>query len=170
MKSEQLHDALNLLDNDLIEAVDVHRTGYRKHGLTWVRTALLAACLCVVAASVWLLPKMAENTVKDSACSDFESDIHAPEAPEEAVNEGVADGSMGVQQCVMVRIDSLYDGGFVGTVSEEGNIKAGERIQVVVNEKETLCIGDTVTVQFSRIEKSDDLTVIYADKISKDFA
>ena len=64
MRRELLHDALNLLDDDMIEAVEVLREkkragGARKRtgngtGVKWLKWGTLAACFCVMVAAAAL--------------------------------------------------------------------------------------------------------------------
>lgn len=48
MTSEKLHDALNLLPNDLIAETDALRTRTKKQPVKWQRWAAMAACLAVI--------------------------------------------------------------------------------------------------------------------------
>ena len=48
MTSEKLHDALNLLPNDLIAETDALRTRKEKPPVRWQRWAAMAACLAVI--------------------------------------------------------------------------------------------------------------------------
>lgn len=56
MKEAELHDSLNLIDDDMIEAVDALRMKKRKQKTQWFRWGTLAACVCLVivaAAMLW---------------------------------------------------------------------------------------------------------------------
>ena len=81
MKQEQIHDALNLLDDDLIEAVDALRD---KAGLnsefpeernceqnkqkSWMKYMSLAACLCVVIIGAFVWQRYKVNFLNDDKC------------------------------------------------------------------------------------------------------
>lgn len=62
MKAEQLSDALNDLDDAIIEETGKLRETHKRRGGTWKRWAAAAACLCVVlAAAVVTLPRLIRN-------------------------------------------------------------------------------------------------------------
>ena len=64
MKQDKIHDALDLLDDDMVEAVDKLRTKRhaKRKNLRWVS---LAACIC--AAMVAVLVVLINNTNKKLA-------------------------------------------------------------------------------------------------------
>ena len=72
MNQDNIHDALNLLDDELIEEVSKIRDQRKKKKIIWVRWGTLAACFCLILVGVY----MAENGVlklggtKDSASAD----------------------------------------------------------------------------------------------------
>lgn len=84
MKQEQIHDALNLLDDDLIEAVDVLRdnegvngNSFReqsfaknkeKRNIPWMKYMSLAACLCVVIFGTFVWQHYREDFPNDDKC------------------------------------------------------------------------------------------------------
>ena len=53
MNPEYIHDALNYLDDDLIQQADAVRSRPSSPRRPWRRWAALAACLCVAAAVLW---------------------------------------------------------------------------------------------------------------------
>ena len=64
MKAEQLSDALNDLDDGIIEETGKLREAHKRRGGTWKRWAAAAACLCVVlAAALAVLERLGRGTV-----------------------------------------------------------------------------------------------------------
>lgn len=64
MKNEHISDALNLLNDDIIEEADVVRRNKRKHGKGWWKWASIAACLALmVYAGIRTLPQEPANDV-----------------------------------------------------------------------------------------------------------
>ena len=52
MNANNLHDALNQLDDKLIEEVDKLRAKPKSRGRLWRRGLAAVACLCIIAVSV----------------------------------------------------------------------------------------------------------------------
>lgn len=168
MKQEKLHDALNLLDDDIIEAVNALREAPKKRSLTWMHWVSLAASVCIVAGLVWLFPPVLDNTtVADGSCGTIE----APEngKPNKTENESIMSDSTTASAQVTVRIESFSEDGFFGTVTKEGIWDAGSQLRVVIHEKTakntTLTAGMEVTVQFAGSRRQDSWIIIYADQI-----
>ena len=61
MKAEQLNDALNGLDDGIIEETGSLRETHKRRGGTWRRWAAAAACLCVAAAALVTLPRLGQG-------------------------------------------------------------------------------------------------------------
>ena len=61
MKAEHISDALNDLDDTIIEETGNLRQARKRRGGIWKRWAAAAACLCVVAAAVVTLPRLVRN-------------------------------------------------------------------------------------------------------------
>lgn len=92
MKKEKLHDALNLLDDDMIEQVDELRIKSKKkerkeNRRFWLKTGIQAACLCVVVLGILSLGKFADST--DDKSSDGNNDEISAEQVENAGSQGV---------------------------------------------------------------------------------
>ena len=68
MKAEQLSDALNDLDDDIIEETGKLREARKRRGGTWKRWAAAAACLCVAAAVV-AVQRLGRGTVDPAPTS-----------------------------------------------------------------------------------------------------
>lgn len=92
MKKEKLHDALNLLDDDMIESVEVLRKRKRKaekrdNWLFWMKFVAQAACLCIVIIGILSLGKYAGST------GDVGTD--GSPKPNAQISEGTSDDGMG---------------------------------------------------------------------------
>ena len=61
MKAEQLSDALNNLDDGILEETGKLREAHKRRGGTWKRWAAAAACLWVVARALAALPRLVRN-------------------------------------------------------------------------------------------------------------
>ena len=61
MKAEQLSDALNGLDDGIIEETGQLRETRKRRGGNWKRWATAAACLCVVVTALAALPRLVRN-------------------------------------------------------------------------------------------------------------
>ena len=61
MKPEHISDALNDLEDTIIEETGALREARKRRGGSWKRWAAAAACLCVVAAAVVTLPRLVRN-------------------------------------------------------------------------------------------------------------
>ena len=103
MSAELIHDALNYIDDGLIEKTNLLRQGRRTANPMWLRWGTLAACLCLIFVGAWTMMRhgfggstdqavpmeMAANeaaagqfsgTSDDGAAADLESPAE-PEAP-----------------------------------------------------------------------------------------
>lgn len=63
MKSEKLQEALNLIDDELIEKVDKLRRGKKRKNNFWLKTVAVAACFCITVTAVFFAFN-GSNTVK----------------------------------------------------------------------------------------------------------
>ena len=155
MNIENIHDALNLLDDDMIEAVEQLRNEkpqsinkYKKN--TWIRWVAMAACLCLVVGSYYLtdgfglISYKGENhdSIKEES-GDWtpnhgasESLGSVPESDNDEDGTDVTDDMSGEEvdlQKVMVQIVSWGEQSFTGTV---------------VGDTDAFEDGMTVSVQF----------------------
>lgn len=156
MNIENIHDALNLLDDDMLEAVDKLRNEktqitklHRKN--MWVRWGAVAACLCIVAVSVYVTDGFGLMSFKDadsnSAQIEVESDSTTAENESKEVagesspvevetdTDQITDKSTVEMPSVLVEIVSWQENGFIGTI-------AG------IVDTEKYAVGTTVTVKF----------------------
>jgi len=92
MTSEQIMDALDLLDTDLAEEVAKLREKKRKRPVLW-RYGALAACLCaVMVCAVKLFPLLGAQVNEDGIAAPPE---HTPENAPESAPEFSLDGTLG---------------------------------------------------------------------------
>jgi len=128
MTQEKLHEALNLLDDDLIEATDALRR--RRHRSNWLAVAALAACLGLVCfMALW--PPFAKNKRTDNG-------MYAPEsAVSDAHNYGVLEApEASPVSSMQVRVIQLLDNGFTAAV--------------ISADSDDYAVGQTVTLIFAK--------------------
>lgn len=121
-RQDQIHDALLLLDDDMITAVDDlrrQRTRVITHRMRWVYAA---ACLCIIFMSLFtiqiLWPSHRLSPFSESAPSNSSSHLQPA----------------GVLSSISVQIDQWQENGFSGTVTDAGDVDtlaAGEKITVL---------------------------------------
>lgn len=174
MRCDKIHDALNYLDDDLVESVNALRTGEKLRKIHWLRWVSLAACLCIAAAGLYLAwPYMFytyEECIPEDNFADIGSSVsggytdnageiignsskqtEANNSQKSAGEEtdalhGGSDESLKVY-LAYVKIESWQEGGFSGSIVEEPS--AGETDPGVLKS------GDTVVVKFS-----DDILIV----------
>ena len=61
MKAEHISNALNDLDENIIEETGQLRQARKRRGGSWKRWAAAAACLCIVAAAIVTMPRLIRN-------------------------------------------------------------------------------------------------------------
>lgn len=181
MNTEQLHDGLNFLDDDLVEAVDALRSR-KKKPLPLLRMAGLAACVAVLLGI----------GLRQFPLSSDESKFGAPESGAYWPMETVADmqlntSGQGSLYSVQLSDLTLTDNGLTASVASSDLFPEGTQITVVLppkseSEPEQPLYGlhpdstdslesteanktDVLTVLFSRWEETEDGIVIYADSI-----
>ena len=126
MNGEAILNAMNYLDEDLISQTAKIRTRKKKSHLYALAAA--AACLCLL-----LIPQKeksfaptekaddAYSGLTDRFYGDTKAEAPAENAPE--VPAGSASGSSCVLEAV-VRVEELYDAGFIGSILTDGNTTA----------------------------------------------
>ena len=140
MKPEQIHEALNLLEDDLVEATDALRNKTDLHGKTflkrsfpnnkdkkkrpWIKYMSIAACFCIVIVGVYAWGRH-EGIFLNGIVSDGEAGTSANE------NTEFSDGKSGID--TLDGDVKLLDGDtdkFDGTT--DGSIAVGEVPSVLV--------------------------------------
>lgn len=148
MNPEKLHDALNLLEDDLI--IPAEQLREKKRTFRWRYAAALAACLAVCALGLYgfgLLDRTKTNdTAPENALVQEEIEI---------VGNGVVNqvqSTVAVERpSVLVRIDKWEENGFAGTVW--GTV-----------DTDLYPVGTLVTVRFEKniqLAVTEDTTVRY---------
>lgn len=118
MRPEQIHDALNFLDDGLIEETEKLRR--KKHPSHWKKWAALAACLCLVAAGSFAVLSLNQRETMKSECISAENENtyeeNAPECAEE----------------LQVRIISWEKNGFTAEIVSAGGtgLNEGARVEI----------------------------------------
>lgn len=177
MSAEQLHNALNDLDDDMIEAVEALRSR-KKKTFPIFRFAGLAACLCLLLGiGFWRLG--AQNTQMEAANDQFHSQEYAP-----AETIAIID-----IPTVLVAVTEYTPDGFTATVTDTLDtdlFPTGTAVTVYLpKETETALAGsgddllygaakdptlnfaaDTVQVSFTHWEETENGIVIYAKMIA----
>lgn len=67
MKPDDLSDAIGLVDEPLIEEADRGRRAVRRGRNWWVQWVAIAACLCLIVAGVFSLPRLTPKSPTDSS-------------------------------------------------------------------------------------------------------
>ncbi len=93
MNANNLHDALNQLDDNLIEEVDKLRAKPKSRGRLWQRGLAAAACLCIIALSVLAVNELRPVTPDSNPepiTSQIENRPANAEAPTVDLMEGIS--------------------------------------------------------------------------------
>ena len=161
MNIDNLHDALNLLDDDLIHEVDVLRSERKqqtiKRSRKWlVRWTSLAAAFVIFvvsayAVSVLLLRGFGGAKKSDSSVMVEENTV--------TDNSSAATGESKSEACeIKVEVTELKNEGFVGVIKESGDTETytvGTELTVVLMEDKWLVEGDAIDVQYKDYETDD---------------
>ncbi len=180
MNLEDLHDALNLLDDDMVEAVERMRSRRRKY--SWIRILSAAACLCIGVMGIYAAGRLlfTAGSSLDGACeyvgsNDQELQLGIPEdgVETEAVNgAGITEALATVQ----LEIITLESDGFTGKVTEaenEAGFAPGEILTVILSEEldadiiGSLQAGDWVVVRYSIDQEAADGITAYEVTLSE---
>lgn len=177
MNIDNLHDALNLLDDELIEEVEVLRSERRLHAKSrskrgFVRYASLVAGLLVSLVSVYAVGSslfkglggskksdsseaiIEENEYVKGESATIETDQDAV-PPQDSVtkseNESTATGEAKSEAHeVIVEVTGLINAGFVGVIKESADTETytvGTELTVLLIEKDSIGGSDTIDVQ-----------------------
>lgn len=178
MNIDNIHDALGLLDDDMIEAVDKLRNekmqskkGHSK--VPWVRWISVAACLSFIVISVYAI---GSNDSHIAESDSVQEDASGEEKSEDySTNDNIAQGELVELPSVLVEIESWQEDGFTGTIAGivdteiygvgtkvdvkfNGMIYIGETIENGMQYKEGIPdstdfpVGSVVCVQFYKSE------------------
>lgn len=165
MNAERLHDALGLLDDELIEAVGKLRQ--RKKYTSFRSWAAAVACLCVilVGVSVWQnIDRYDDAPIDEGVDGETQDEENfdgsgtenyhpedgvvgpTPEGEDEDEHDAVEDESHGSQLASMlVRITKWHDDGFEGVVTEVTGgdfVAVRQKITVIFSREVNIDCGD----------------------------
>ena len=184
MNIDNLHDALGLLDDELIEEVEVLRNKEkvqvkRRSKREVLRYASLAAGLLVCVVSVYTVggfflnvlsggKKSDSSTIvgEDSAIKGESSTIESEQdtvppqvSSTENENTSTATGEAKSEACeIKVEVTELKNEGFVGVIKESADTEkyvVGTELTVVLMEDKWLVEGDAIDVQYKDYETDD---------------
>ena len=186
MREDLIHDALNLLDDDLIGEVEYLRSRKKSRTKQWISWAAMAACMCIVIGSILSgrLPiGIGQNSesadmgnMSNSACGNEEAaESELPIQAEGLINEEKAENeSMREVPAFLVEIEEWRGEGFFGTIVGIVDTEIYPvGTPVFVEMPESLKLADTnalysegnvVHVQF-REKAEKDIVILYAEQI-----
>lgn len=189
MTSEQLHDAIGLIDDDLITETDALRQGVGQRKTLWLRCVAAAACLTVLLICLPILRKTLQPT--PDGLTNSNTDPHAPldglTAAEATLSGADVDGTAPVASLTATIIHWQDDGFTAAIISTENEIAAANtHIQIIfTNAVRTefedqrpgyegaprptdFPVGSTISVCFSNssISSPDETFTVYADVIT----
>lgn len=109
MNHELIHDALNLMEEDLITEVEKLRTRKKRNRTKWMKWIAVAACFCVIIGGGYklLLGGMKGEGLKSDSSVDIE----------ESQNDGAAQNSSEIS-VVLIEILEWKENGFYGEISD----------------------------------------------------
>lgn len=184
MNIDNLHDALNLLDDELIEEVEVLRSERKvqvqRRSKKWIlRYASLAACVllcvvCVYAVGGFFLNVLtggkksdnsagvgADSSIKgESATIETEQDaLQSQDSVTKSENESTATGEAKSEaREIKVEVTALVREGFVGIVTESDDTEMygkGTELTVVLQEDKSLVESGAVDMQYQEYVADD---------------
>lgn len=166
MNGELFHDALDLLDDDLIEAVDALRSRKKRHTVGWA--ACMAACLCLVlVGALAFLPQLSPPPA-DRRPGEWVlgQPTYGGENHQGPVMDGNSWSNGGVVTLcpAIVEISDCRSDGFTGKLAAEyGGLAAGSTVEVRLSEPLDIPPGSTVQVWVSRNEGN----ILYAKSVER---
>lgn len=111
MNQDLFFDAMDYIDDDMIEAVDALRAKKKPAvNRTWIRWTSAAACVCIVMGGVWIWRQMYDSAENESAVHDNNAVSEMmPQYTDDA--DGSDSGSMVYKQQMSFKMfESLEDG------------------------------------------------------------
>lgn len=186
MREDLIHDALNLLDDDLISEVECLRSRKKSRTKQWMSWAAMAACMCIVIGSI-LSGRLPVGIGQNSESADMESmsnsaagneesaDSELPIQAEGLINDEKAENeSMREVPAFLVEIVEWKDDGFLGTIAgivDTDIYPVGTEVYVkmptsseMMDVNEIYEIGTLVHVQFNDLDETDGI-VLYVDDL-----
>ena len=176
MTEEKIHEALNLLDDNLIAEVEFLRARKKRETKKWIGWAAMAACMCVVAGSVFaaFADRFFNFGANEGAGMEGESElIYEQESLSKDENK-MENESMQEVPAFGVEIVEWHEDGFVGTIVEiiDTDIyPVGTEVYVNMTWNSQLAdmnisypVGSVLHVQFNRMGEGEQI-ILYAEQI-----
>lgn len=153
MNPDKIHDALNMLDDDLIEEVNVLRIKKKKLNNRWVRRIAIAACLCIIIAGIFAANNLGILPLGGAGNNKQQGEMSGNPEGISMVQENHSDAigkelwETAEYPSVLVKIKGWQEDGFFGTVTgsfDTDTFEVGEDIVVLYGENigEEISIGD----------------------------
>ena len=161
MNIDNLHDAFNLLDDDLIQEVDTLRNERKQHNKkssrNWtVRWTSLAAGFVIFVVSAYAVSVLFLRGFGGAKKSDSSVMVEENTVTD---NSSAATGESKSEACeIKVEVTELKNEGFVGVIKESGDTETytvGTELTVVLMEDKWLVEGDAIDVQYKDYETDD---------------
>ena len=161
MNIDNLHDAFNLLDDDLIQEVDTLRNERKQHNKKssrkWtVRWTSLAAGFVIFVVSAYAVSVLFLRGFGGAKKSDSSVMVEENTVTD---NSSAATGESKSEACeIKVEVTELKNEGFVGVIKESGDTETytvGTELTVVLMEDLWLVEGVAIDVQYKDYETDD---------------
>ena len=161
MNIDNLHDAFNLLDDDLIQEVDTLRNERKQHNKKssrkWtVRWTSLAAGFVIFVVSAYAVSVLFLRGFGGAKKSDSSVMVEENTVTD---NSSAATGESKSEACeIKVEVTELKNEGFVGVIKESADTEkyvVGTELTVVLMEDKWLVEGDAIDVQYKDYETDD---------------
>lgn len=180
MMRDEFQDAMNLIADDLIEEVDALRVR-KKRRVQAIRYLSMAACVCLIMGSVFVLGQMSPKYMKDGAENgtaenagatypEKEQDMEVVgESPESDFLDKFHDNAdkadeenKKTSRQVMILVEDVTKEGLVGKVIEVGEFSIGTKLTVCVAQGEYVeyKVGDVLEVEYGEEEAIVDKSFI----------
>ena len=179
MREDLIHDALNLLDDDLIGEVEYLRSRRKSRTKQWMSWAAMAACMCIVMGSI-LSGRLPVGIGQNSESADMENMSNSAGGNEESaeselpIQAEAENESMREVPAFLVEIEEWQENGFRGTIVgivDTDIYPVGTSVYVEMPENLKLADtndlyseGSVVHVQF-REKAEEDSVILYAEEI-----
>lgn len=179
MREDLIHDALNLLDDDLIGEVEYLRSRKKSRTKQWISWAAMAACMCIVIGSIFS-GRLPIGIGQNSESADMENMSNSAGGNEESaeselpIQAEAENESMREVPAFLVEIEEWRGEGFLGTIVGIVDTEIYPvGTPVFVEMPESLKLADTnalysegnvVHVQF-REKAEKDRVILYAEQI-----
>ena len=177
MMRDEFQDAMNLIADDLIEEVDALRVR-KKRRVQAIRYLSMAACVCLIMGSVFVLGQMNSQHRKDGAKNAMAEDTGATYPMNQGSDVGApGDGFLDkfhdnadkadeenkqTSRQVTILVEEVTKEGFVGRVTETGTFSVGAKLTVCVAQGEYVeyKVGDVLEVEYGEEEAIADKSFI----------